>query len=296
MPAQYEDPIRNQGERKPILGKDFMTTRNLELIKPFVLTVLPWFGFSMLSCLIVFVYGTYPVFVWFFAFLFAVLSLSYVGIGTYLQRRGKFYVVLGILCTFAAMFGVVIGFYTYYEFMAYHIAGEERRFYSDVRPDEEASSHTDAGRLIFSEDAYLAVERAVGYLQGGTTYCVVPVAVESQVGAVQFWAVGEDCCKDRKTFECDDAARKDARGGLVLLNESSLFASNSLENYQKAVEEAEGAYGIESAKEAMFVRWMADPEALLASYWNYSAGILLVACLIYLLVSVVMGRLLHAKL
>jgi hypothetical protein len=291
MPARPDDPfLMNQDERKPIVSKEYMNTGDFEYMKPLVLTLLPWFEFSMLSFVILFTYNKYPLFVWFAILLLAVLSISYVGIGLFLQRRGgRFYVVLGMLCLMATAFAVVIGFYTYFEFMVNYIADEERHIYVDVRPDEEALSHTDAGRLIFSEDAALNVEHAVGYLEDGTTYCVVPVAGETPLGTVQFWAVGQDCCKERKTFKCDDAEHDGTRTGVVLLRESSPFSSNLIDQFQKAVAEAEGAYGIQSAADAIFVRWIAEPNALAASYWNCSVGILLVACVLYLLLSLVLG-------
>lgn len=282
------------GETKPMLQKG---GRNFQLMKPLLLSLLPWFEFTVVSWVILFLYHKFPDLVWFSILLFAMLSLSYIGVGIYLQRRGgRFYVVLGMLCTFAVMFALVIGFYTYFEFMINFVNGEQRRTYSDVRPDEEAASHTDAGRLIFSEDAFLNKDLAVGYLEDGSTYCVVPIVGEPQLVPVQFWAVGEGCCKSRKSFECDDATQGHVRTGVVLSGESSPFSSDALAPYKKAVEEACGASGIQSAKEPIFVRWIAEPEALQNSYWNYSVGITLASCLVYLFVSVAVGSVLHPKL
>lgn len=281
-------------ESKPIAQR---SGRDLDQMKPLLLTILPWFEFAVLSMLILFFYHKFPVLVWFSVMLFVVLDITYIGIGVWLQRRGgRFYVVLGVLSMFAVMFALLSGFYTYYEFMINYVEGEERRTYADVRPDEEAASHSDAGRLIFSEDAYLNTELALGYLQDRTTYCVVPIVGEPQVSAVQFWAVGEDCCNARKSFECDDASHKQVRTGVVLLNEANPFASDSLAPYKQAVEEACGAYKIQSAKEVIFVRWIADPDALQASYWTYSVGITLTLSLLYLLISVLVGNVLRPKL
>lgn len=73
----------------------------------------------------------------------------------------------------------------------------------------------DGGRVSFAPEAYLDQARAVGFHAEGHTYCAAPVSSRADpTAAVNFWAVGRDCCGLRGSFECDAAPKQTGRARL----------------------------------------------------------------------------------
>lgn len=160
-----------------------------------------------------------------------------------------------------------------------------RRHYTNVAPDELAASHADASVLVFMKGARPDPSRSMGYFRHGHTYCVAPIALESgysdqQLSAdVQYWAVGKDCCKGEHAFNCDDATDPNARAGLVKIDKShsdsdsetfmeGVMSSSEMNYYEKAVLMTMAKFDLQSPKERLYVRFVADIEKSRSGYWS----------------------------
>jgi hypothetical protein len=191
------------------------------------------------------------------------------------------------------MVATVIGLYCYHEYAIQFWSCEEGRAYVNVRPDESAAGHSDAGRLTFSEDAHVDTGRSVGYrAKDGSVYCVAPIAGDQDPATVEYLAAGEDCCAERGNFNCDASWDAKAKSGVVII-ERSPFVSNSQEMYMKAAREAAGAYEFTLGKKPLFVRWVRDAQVIEDQYWNNCMVFLVCACFMHLMASILFGFVLH---
>lgn len=281
-------------EHSPIYDQKRGKSRRdvLKTLAPVFLVILPWLMFTLIACLIVISFHHMHALVGCLIACCGALCVVFVVLGL----RGKsshsrFFLGLGMLCLFANATSTIIGFYVYQEFTANFWAAEERRTFNNVRPDESATSLKDAGRIIFSEDSFLDTNRSVGYEDEGTVYCVAPVVsdtVGEKGGEVQFWAGGEDCCKDRGSFACDEALDKNVRGGAVIVDASPLFPG-VVPKYRLAAAEAEAAFNLKGAADSIFVKWVADPQALQDSYFESSIHFIGLASLMHFVISGTFG-------
>jgi len=266
-----------------------------------VLILMPWLIFTTVSCLLTFAYHHFRVLVWVLIFLGALLSLLFIALSSRNRRGPFFYLALGVLCVFAIMMSTVLGLYCYYEYAIKFWSCEEGRAYVNVRPEESAAGHLDAGRLTFSEDAHVDTGRSVGYRdKDGGVYCVAPILSEEDMITAEYFAAGEDCCGQRGNFNCDGAWDEKAKSGVVIvegipggvLSDAPLL-TNAREMYMKAAQEAAGAYELKLGKKPIFVRWVRDAQKIEDEYWGDCLMFLVCICFAHLFFSVLLGLLLH---
>merc|ERR1719321_2147080 len=193
----------------------------------------------------------------------------------------------GILTFVACIAGVALGVYNYHENMFAYWSYLNNGVYTNLLPSESADSHKDAGKIFFSDDSKVDTSKAVGY-KDGPVYCVAPVLDDVPIAKVQYWAVGQDCCSQRADFNCDDSWSPKAHSGVVIL-ESNDWLPSHRDAYMKGVKLAEATYDLVSAKDPIFVRWVAEPETVMNDYWRSGVGFLVAEVCIYLLVSIIFG-------
>lgn len=282
-------------ERAPFLPSSAkLSPKNVtrKVAFPTFLVLLPWLIFVQLCSVIVLIIHQFrSVVVAMFMFCSA-LSAAFFLMGACGNHHRPFYLVLGILCGFATSSGTLTGLYIYHEFTAVYYAAENRRAYGNVRPEEPASGHGDAGRLVFSDDARIDQHRVASYREADTVYCVAPIVGDhNESGVIEYWAAGEDCCGFRSAFVCGDAQDLNARSGIPIVdpgNSSSVLPAD-VEIYKKAALTAEGVYGLKSAQDALFVRWTLDPQAVQEQYWTWGIWSLGAACAAHFALSLLFG-------
>lgn len=259
-----------------------------------VLILTPWLIFTTVCCLLTFAYHHFRVLVWVLIFLGALISMLFIALSTR-NRRGPIYLFLGVLCVFAILLSTVLGLYCYHSYAIQFWSCEEGRAYVNVRPDEAAGGHADAGRLTFSEDAHVDTGRSVGYRsKDGSMYCVAPIMGQEDPTTVEYWAAGLDCCGQRGNFNCDSAWDEKAKSGVVMVDQSGPFApKGTRETYMKAAQEAAGAYEFKLGKHPLFVRWVRDAQVIQDAYWNDCMVFLVCVCFVHLMVSIMFGIVLH---
>jgi hypothetical protein len=225
--------------------------------------------FTLICMLFTYGYHHIPVLVWTTAFLCACFAMIFM-FTSGSDPEGRSTVSLGILCSFGVALAIVSGMANYSWHMAPYWAYEESRVYHNVRGDEPAAAHADAGKIFFSESAQIDATKAVGFKKG-QTYCVAPILEGSSGTRVEYWAVGVDCCALRGDFQCGDAGAEGtaaAHGGVVVMDNSFLSSASHFEYFAKAVKEAEAANDLISDSEPLYLYWVKDPDAVQAGMFT----------------------------
>jgi len=257
-----------------------------------ILVLLPWWMFTMISCLFCFAYHQLPGAVWAFVAVCVVISCVFVGASLRkLRERPMFWLFLGVLCLIGCAAASLVGFFNFQSSMASYWAYEESRVYLNVLPASSAEAHSDAGVIKFAADAAPSTNSSLGYSHGGNKYCVAPILGPQPAKTVEFWAAGTDCCSTGD-FTCDDAKKKGAHGGARIFDSASAHASR-LPYYKKAAEEAAAFYNLVASKDPIFVHWMTNPLKAQDDAWWWSAHVLIVAISVHFCISVGLALLVH---
>lgn len=127
-----------------------------------------------------------------------------------------------------------------------------------------AAARSDAASLSFLNDTTTSVDasQSAGF-KDTDLYCVAPIMSPATAGAeygrVNFWAVGINCCTKYGVFTCDSAREASGGYGIVQLQGGYPCPSCNVDKFRKAVSKAEAMYGLVSAPDALFVRWVEHP-------------------------------------
>jgi hypothetical protein len=251
-----------------------------------LLIFLPWLTFVLLCFLYAYVYHHFREVVWLASVGFIALAAIFMSLSS--RMDGRWYSFLGILTLIAVVAGNIVGVYIYSQFFLQYWAYDMNRTYTNVLPSEPAAAHADAGIIQFAASARIDTTKAVGY-KSGQVYCVAPVMDETQTSRVEYWAAGDDCCKQRADFTCDSAADPSAQQGVVIFDANSWFFQSRREYYELAVKQAEAAYDIVSAPDPIFIRWVSNGKEVQTEFAYYGKAFLVSAGAVYLLVSVFLG-------
>lgn len=189
----------------------------------------------------------------------------------------------------------------------YYLAVSGRN-YKDVPPTGKSAVYADAGIIRFTDDAALDTSRAFGFKGEDFTYCVAPVvsrtaAVHPDSGGpkVSFWAVGQDCCGNRRDFECDGAGETEVKNAFTVndLEKDALtkilVPRTSKPMYLKAVEAAKALHNLKSEDDdnIILLRWAADPEDILEVWHNRAKLAVVISCVCYTVFIVIVWTFIH---
>lgn len=189
----------------------------------------------------------------------------------------------------------------------YYLAVSGRE-YNNVTPVARAAEYADAGIIKFTEDAALDTSRSFGFKGDDFTYCVAPVVSRtaavhpsSSGPKVSFWAVGKDCCGNRKDFECDGAGEVETRNAFTI-NELDkdfmtriLVPKTSRPEYMKAVEAAKALHNLQSEDDnsVVLVRWASEPREILEVWHNRTVIFVIVSCVVYAVLITILWTVIH---
>lgn len=181
---------------------------------------------------------------------------------------------LAAFCLVATLLSTAIGITSYDVAFSKYWFLHESNSYTNVLVTESSLAYADAGKLVFADGTRIDAGKALGY-KDGKTYCVAPIMDDMMGGAVEFWAVGIDCCSVRGSFWCDDAWNPKARSGIAVQDPNG--------HYADAVRQAEAAFEIAASVRPLLVRWVVDPEQVQTNYRLVGIAILVSAFLVQLL-------------
>lgn len=178
----------------------------------------------------------------------------------------------------------------------YHLAVSGRK-YQDVPPTGKVGEYADAGIIRFSQDATLDTSRAFGFKAEDYTYCVAPVVSReasihphSTGPRISFWAVGKDCCGNRRDFECDGAGETETKNAFTVndLDKDMLMKflvpRSSKNEYLKAIQGAIALHNLppnSNEDDMVLVRWAAEPEKILEVWHNRAKVAVAISCGVY---------------
>lgn len=186
-------------------------------------------------------------------------------------------------CAFAVAAGGVVGTSIHLTELLDYWPYYQKRHYTNVAPDEPAASKADSSVIVFMEGARPDASRLMGYRRNGNTYCVAPIATDSDytdastgiASDIQYWAIGMNCCGHHGEFTCDDAENKKARSGLVMQQLTGddkigegVMSSDVMAYYSKAVKMSLTKYDLTSPEQRIYVRFVQDIGKAREAYWN----------------------------
>jgi len=284
-PCMAMEPLQaSMGPQRP---------QNFHTISLGLLIMLPTLMFLIISFFMVFLSHSAQPVIWITVAAFTLVSLIFMNARKNGVRDGpNFWLNLGFLCSLATIASTAAGVYNWRSHTARYWAYAGQRAYSNVLPSVPALSHIDAGSIAFSIDAHLDLTRAASYSGDGRLFCVAPVVGAAPQTAVNYWAAGTGCCGQGGNFTCDAAADQQARSGLVYLQVGG-FKSHDLDSFREAVQVASAAHGLTSSADALFVRWIEDPEQAQRAFWNDGIRFLVCSIIIYFSFSITTGTMLH---
>lgn len=217
----------------------------------------------------------------------------------------RFLIPLGIG---SALLPYYIGVKIYCHLYAPYLLAVEGREYSEVPPSAKTAEYADAGVLSFTADATLDTSRSFGFKADDFTYCVAPVVSRtaavhptSSGPKVTFWAVGKDCCGNRREFECDGAGETEVRSAFTVRDVDYNFITKrivprtSRPLYLTAVDAAKALHNLKSENDEsiILVRWAADPKDTLEVWRNRAYIGCGVACILYTVCITILWSFIH---
>lgn len=267
------DPMRKAGPARGV-------PQNFGLLELSSIVVVPWLVCVTICYMFAVIYHAAPGAVWLIILVGLVVCMSMIRNDHQKDYREHGLVDSSVahLCLVAIFLSTFFGVVAYQGFYSKYWLSHNSHSYANVLPSEAAAAYGDAGKLIFSEDARLVVSKSLGY-KDGSVYCIAPIQDDAD-SKVQFWAAGYDCCGARGSFSCDDAWDNKAHAGVVLQPEPKFL---------EAVHQAQAAFGLEAAKEPVFVRWVVDPERVELKNFLFGNGILVGTCLVFLVLLATFG-------
>lgn len=196
------------------------------------------------------------------------------------RKEGRTFLPTSMLLPVAVAAGSVGGLYVYDVYAIYPQFYSNARVYTDVLASQSAEAVADAGKLIFTDAAYVDRPHSVSYItERGSVFCVAPVRDSGNAVEIQYWAVGTGCCSASGDFWCDDSKDCKAKGGIVIFDNEGFFSGSSYDEFSKASRKAEATYQLLSVHHPRYLRWVNDDDLnRVANEYNLKAGLSLTAC------------------
>lgn len=215
-----------------------------------------------------------------FIFICSIIAASLIAVFGYKKKEQRTWIlIMGFLCMFMIMVGLIWGFFMYYRHLVYYQKYQEMRSYSNVGGSQTTQQFNDGSMFLFTQDTRLDVMRSVGFRSRwtGQTYCVAPVVDSTMTAAnpINFWAVGPNCCLARGEFACGDAADSQTMSALVVLEPEDVVrpfmkwavAGSVYPRYINALHLQESAFATRASKNIKLLYWVKDPIAKMDSFY-----------------------------
>mmetsp|Transcript_97804 Transcript_97804/g.273800 ORF Transcript_97804/g.273800 Transcript_97804/m.273800 type:complete len:344 (-) Transcript_97804:70-1101(-) len=211
-----------------------------------------------------------------------------------------------VMWLFSVAVAATVGAGNYHTSYGPYKTATSGRFYDNIDQDAKAAVLMDAGVLSFDSTMVLDDTLSVGLALGGVTYCAAPIVssqgsqlaaaeegeaqkVGSAAMAVQFWAIGLDCCGSRGGFVCDNAGEAGAKSGLVWIDPSVREdPSLELRRYMQVVQASCALHDIQTVPQPLFVHWVQEPRSVLLGMFTRSMLVLVVSSVICIVVASIM--------
>lgn len=224
-----------------------------------------------------------PCFEWGVGYAFCSVGSLVALVGALLGKPDKS--AYSVLILLAAVVGSYVGRRNAVDNAFHYCTVDNHRAYTGVNAEEAGKLYADAGSLTFEEGTGVVTDYSLGLLHQGDTYCVAPVvhceasaaagealalpqlrtrkppqcAFPSSPQAVEFWAVGMDCCDERGGFDCGRSSHAGANAGLVLRRAPS--GDMQYRILQQALRSAVELYALPEPEDPVLLVWTDDLKA-----------------------------------
>lgn len=183
-------------------------------------------------------------------------------VGFLMLSKGTAWRILSFICLLFTAMGFYLGRYDRGKYVAEYGIYKRAPHFSDVVATENPGAYQDAGSLDFTVDTRIDTARGLGYSNDGV-WCVAPIiSGDGPVDSVGFWAVGENCCRQRGHFSCAAGTNESLREGTVVLDTRHIHNSD-IEQYRTAAQMAAAAYSVYLPADPVFVKWGITPREAL---------------------------------
>lgn len=180
------------------------------------------------------------------------------------ENLGPFASVPVIAAYVAIVSGVLFGLLIYFAYGRSATVYAAARTYENVVPSAPAGTFSDAGRLLFADEAYVDIELSVGYSDDdGNKYCVAAIRDETVARHVQFLAVGYNCCGLKSSFTCDAVGKQGGGGGVVVYDKRGFFQGGAAtrQHFEASQRKLESTFDLKASKEVVYIKWLTMEEA-----------------------------------
>lgn len=218
--------------------------------------LLPFVAFTTNT--LVFSYGfvTWPISCTVCASTLVASSLALLSLGS----RKRLWISLGVTLLTAAIASTCVGLYIHDEFACFPSFYANSRLYAGMVPSQPSSAVFDAGRITFTSETFVDTNHSTAFVsETGFVYCIAPVREKIAAREVEFWAVGVQCCSaESGNFHCDQAQDPEAHAGIRIFDNNGFFAESRKDFYEQSRKKAEATFGLVSAANPMYVRWVRE--------------------------------------
>jgi len=180
----------------------------------------------------------------------------------------------GIALVPAVVVSTALGLFLFDQYAIFPQFYNNARQYTNVVPAQPAAAVSDAGKIVFSTESYVAVSQSISYIrEDGLKYCVAPIRDGSGITRLEFWAAGIECCGQAGEFWCDATRDASAHAGIVVFDNNGWFTDSRYKYYEKARMKAQAQYALASVTEPIYVRWVKEANLeYLSNDYKHKAG------------------------
>jgi hypothetical protein len=220
----------------------------------------------------------------------------------------------GVLLLTCVIVGSTIGRWNFSQNSFHFCAIYTHKAYAGVQADASQARYSDAGKIYFSQNSSIDVDKSIGFVYDEVTYCAAPIlpsvaapaapaalfskrhqgrasqatdlavdraisreeAVPAAPAFVDFWAVGRDCCDARGGFKCFKDGELNANSGVVLRDSSEHGLFDDMHRgFLLAVAAAADNYDLPVPVNPMLIEWGHNLNALKRKWLTHAISVIL---------------------
>lgn len=299
--AEHQKNLADKGHARHKTRAKTVYDRFDRSIENAVLILFPFLTYVATLSMVLTLYHAYSVLVYMMFFTMVVFATGQYLLVTiiYAGKPHEWQKWIGCFSALAAFAALIVGILIHYEYMVLYRSYHDLLQYDNIEGQHSALQFEDGGIIEFAGGGKLDTSRAVGYrdIRNSRTLCLAPIidSQMSQEDEIAFFAVGIDCCNYRASFQCDDAARPTARGGLLKLEPSMLAppywewavgGGYDKESFEKAVDLQKSVFAANVAKHHRFIQWLDNPEKKVERFKHSAWEIAIYSCILFLAITI----------
>lgn len=106
---------------------------------------------------------------------------------------------------------------------------------------------------------------------------------------VEFWAIGIDCCSERKSFDCDGGKDIHAHTGVIVQPTPDEEPGGRREQFFNAWQQAVAQYDLPTPEHPVLIRWGSEAQKIKDDWAGAARGVILLTALVGLIALIMIG-------